>query len=76
MCVCVCVCVCVDIIKKDLNDLNMSESCWYELGNISRSVWRDQYHVCLESSQVSSGNVDLHTVVCPECHTVSDALVS
>ena len=50
-----------DIIRKDLNDLNIPESCWYDLANRSR------YHACLESSQVSSGKVDLQTVVCPEC---------
>ena len=57
-----------DIIRKYLNDLNIPESCWYDLANKSRSAWKDHYHACLESSQVSSGNVDLQTVVCPECH--------
>ena len=56
-----------DIIRN-LNDLNIPESCWYDLANISSSAWRDHYHACLESSQVSSGIVDLQTVVCPECH--------
>ena len=60
-----------DIIRKDLNDLKIPESCWYmyDLANKSRSAWKDHYHACLEtSSPVSSGNVDLQTVVCPECH--------
>ena len=55
-----------DIIRKDLNDLKIPEGCWYDLANKSRSVWRDHYHACLKSSQVSSGNVDLQTVVCPK----------
>ena len=57
-----------DIIRKDLNDLNISGSCWYDLANKSRFAWRDHYHACLESSRVSSGKVDLQTVVCRECH--------
>ena len=56
------------IIRKDLNDLKIPESCWYDLANKPRSAWKDHYHACLESSQVSSGNVDLQTVVCHECH--------
>ena len=57
-----------DIIRKDLNDLNIPESCRYDLANKSRSNWKDHYHASLESSQVSSGNVDLQTAVCPKCH--------
>ena len=57
-----------DIIRKDLNDLNIPESCWYDLANTSRSAWRKHYHACLESSQASSGNVILQIVVCHECH--------
>ena len=47
-----------DIIRKDLNDLNIPESCWYDLANKSRSAWKDHYHACLKSSQLSYCNVD------------------
>ena len=53
-----------DIIRKDLNNLNIPESRWYDLANKLRSAWRDHYHACLESSQVLSGKVDIQTVVC------------
>ena len=65
-----------DIIRKDLNDLNISESYWYDLANKSRSAWRDHYHACLESSQVSSGNVDYKLLSALNATKVSDALMT
>ena len=38
-----------------------------DLDTISRATWREHCHACLESSQLSSGNVDLRTVACRDC---------
>ena len=54
------------IIRKDLNCLNIQESFQHDLAIIQDLP--GETITCLESSQVLSVNVDLHTVACPECH--------
>ena len=66
-----------DIIRKELNDLNIPESCWYDLANKPRSAWKDHYHACLESPAKCNLVILIYKLLSSLNATeVSDALVT